>query len=940
MQYSKFLKKNWQKVENKSFYYNSTHNFLVVDTLRVNCKGNSSIRKTVNGISVEWMNYYEGQFCFNVNNNKNPMIQKDYIVNIEGKEEYVYSYYFTFFDGYFKKFNLNADSNCNYWGSEINLSDTLKIPVVHNITDLLAFSLAKNLIFESLTEEQKETFVIMVDFYKKEYINVTDGKIQYTDIFDKKCKDGSIKKEIKELNVQKIEDCDINNFGKVDSRLIIDTLVKVDKVRADIEPYDEKMLEDINLGHWDLWYKDNSNETMVEFDCKLVGRNPASDIHEDGVVAIDFGTKSTVAVYQDGGERIIPMRIGNGNLKADIDKSSFENPTVMEFINLESFMETYKKSAGRPYTKWEDLVISHQAEQELASNSNKSDSFYSFFYDLKQWANDKTRRIRIKDSKSNEYPLKAFTELEDDDFNPIEVYAYYLGLYINNMRNGIYMNYILSFPVTYEKAVRDKIILSFENGIKKSLPLAILNDEELMSMFRVEQGANEPAAYAVCALTEYGFYDTEEPVYFGIFDFGGGTSDFDYGVWSMYETTQRVARYDNVISHFGAGGDKYLGGENILELLAFEVFKKNEKILRNNSIQFIKPVECEEFLGSDILISESQEAKLNTKQLIEKLRPIWENTQEKSSIKNSIKLNLYNSKGEQISGISLVVDVAELENLIEKRIEKGVINFFEGMSMAFNENNSKDMKKIIIFLAGNSSKSPLVKKLFDRHIPKYEDKLKTKLNLTLEEKPVEGKTIDEIEAKLETKNKNETDKIILNTSTLFSIYPPLGSEEAKKIQAENGVSKEDIESPFAPNGKTGVAYGLIESQSGSRIKVISEIEACEEIKFKYYIGFNNRRKFNVILDRDVAYNEWVEFIDSSESDFELYYTDQPSAVTNSLSILSVKKKMIHLAETHKEGMVYIRAVEPSVIEYVAALPKNMEAKKYVTSPVRINLDKN
>lgn len=43
-------------------------------------------------------------------------------------------------------------------------------------------------------------------------------------------------------------------------------------------------------------------------------------------------------------------------------------------------------------------------------------------------------------------------------YDPIEIYAYYIGLYINNMfdSNGIYLNYILSFPVTYEKAIRDK----------------------------------------------------------------------------------------------------------------------------------------------------------------------------------------------------------------------------------------------------------------------------------------------------------------------------------------------------------------------------------------------------------------------------------------------------------------------------------------------------
>ena len=54
----------------------------------------------------------------------------------------------------------------------------------------------------------------------------------------------------------------------------------------------------------------------------------------------------------------------------------------------------------------------------------------------------------------------------------------------------------------YEKAVREKILQSFERGIKKSLPPAILQDEELMEDFILYAGASEPAAYASCALGE------------------------------------------------------------------------------------------------------------------------------------------------------------------------------------------------------------------------------------------------------------------------------------------------------------------------------------------------------------------------------------------------------------------------------------------------------
>ena len=161
-----------------------------------------------------------------------------------------------------------------------------------------------------------------------------------------------------------------------------------------------------------------------------------------------------------------------------------------------------------------------------------------------------------------------------------------------------------------------------------------------MSKFRVNQGVSEPAAYAITALQEYGFEpDEDEKVLYAIFDFGGGTTDFDFGVFRGAKDIREEARYDYVIEHFGSEGDKYLGGENLLELLAYEVFKANAARLQSGlklegqeagkkekqvGFSFSKPKEGEDFVGSETLVSNSQEAKRNTKQLMEALRSFWE----------------------------------------------------------------------------------------------------------------------------------------------------------------------------------------------------------------------------------------------------------------------------------------------------------------------------
>lgn len=680
----------------------------------------------------------------------------------------------------------------------------------------------------------------------------------------------------------------------IETNQIEQDLLSCDKTRADIEKYDEKILTDPNRGHWELALKPTDTKNLkVDLKQDIVYRNPLKDVKEGGIVGIDFGTKSTIVVYQENSTDIIPMRIGTGNLRKEVENKHYENPTVMEFINIENFTKLYNKQKGRPNTKWDDLTVSHTALDSLINSS--SEDYNSYFSELKQWCGNKDKRIRIKDKNKKSYELPTFLELKEDELNPIEIYAYYLGLYINNMNNGIYLNYILSFPVTYEKEIREKIIKSFENGLKKSLPNEILEDKDSMSKFAVLVGASEPAAYAISALTEYGFDpEDDEEIFYGVFDFGGGTTDFDFGIYR--EANQRgERRFDYVIEHFGCGGDRYLGGENILELLAFEVFKANSSELRKNSIRFILPPECKKFAGSESLLSESQEARLNTRQVMEKLRPLWENHENYNSmyVKGSINTNLYKNDGNIITNFELKIDVEYLESVIKTRIEKGVRNFFESIRMAFKESNTNEIEQINIFLAGNSSKSVAVTELFEKYIEDETNKILKTLECDIEEAAA---TIDD----------------------LFEIFPPLGTEDAYKKQESMGldVDKNNIE---RPTGKTGVAFGLIEGRQGGKIKVVNNNNNEEdEARFKYYVGEQKKKKFKPILTPETKYNTWCEFIDASEEYFEIYYSNLPESSTNKLSISETSKINCKLLQTFEDEdiLVYIRSVQPSVVEYV------------------------
>ncbi|GAA6904592.1 hypothetical protein AOH254_02370 [Helicobacter pylori] len=209
---------------------------------------------------------------------------------------------------------------------------------------------------------------------------------------------------------------------------------------------------------------------------------------------------------------------------------------------------------------------------------------YRFFSKLKQWAGANEKQ-NFRDYEED-FSLESFAHCTD--FNPIEIYAYYIGRCINNMHNGVFLKYFLSYPIKYEKYQAEKIRESFEKGLKKSLPRHVFDDEKTAKNFKVELRASEPSAYAISALKSYGFDKAaklDKPIYYGVFDFGGGTTDFNFDKWEKSANPKFAYK----MTHFSSGGDKYLGGENLLELLAFEAYAQNFQTLKEKDIVIAKP---------------------------------------------------------------------------------------------------------------------------------------------------------------------------------------------------------------------------------------------------------------------------------------------------------------------------------------------------------------
>ena len=90
------------------------------------------------------------------------------------------------------------------------------------------------------------------------------------------------------------------------SEAIKHSFLRVDKKRSDHVEYSEDMLTDRDKGLWEAWgWNDlhgKCSGILVPFVPSIYARDPVLDVVEDGVVGIDFGTKSTVVACKGRGE--------------------------------------------------------------------------------------------------------------------------------------------------------------------------------------------------------------------------------------------------------------------------------------------------------------------------------------------------------------------------------------------------------------------------------------------------------------------------------------------------------------------------------------------------------------------------------------------------------------------------------------------------------------
>ena len=643
-------------------------------------------------------------------------------------------------------------------------------------------------------------------------------------------------------------------------------------------------LQDPHSGLWELW---RGEPEVVD---GVHARNPALDVR-DRPVAIDFGTSSTVVAYDDHGSKKL-LRVGVRDFDAPIRAADFENPTALEFVDLPALLAVWQSEAYRPMLNWDDLRCAHEALDHYRSNEGDATLASSILLKIKQWALREAHdhRVCISDQilgtvhtlppLTLRNPVKgALIQVgADDPLDPVELYAWFLGMVINWRRHGLHLKYYMSFPVDYPREVKDKILAAFRRGLQRSLPAPLVAQREYLERFAVEERASEPAAYAACAMPTLGLSPTPGGLAYAVFDFGGGTSDFDFGLYRLPAPDEEDEGYEAVFEHFSPSGDRFLGGENLLENLAYQVFLANLDICRTQTLQFSRPLDASDFPGSELLLSDSQHASANMLMLITRLRGILEGGYSNSS--GIEKLSLFNRAGERV-GCELSVQEDVLQRWLRDRIVLGVKNFFTALHAAFA---SRMPEAVHILLAGNASRSQWVAAAFELGTAaSTEDGPAAEVWRHLQA-VFAGGSIPE-----------------------FVVHAPLPVDEAN---------------PYRPTAKTGVALGLLELCPGSAIKVVNHVaeRTDGEAPFAFYVGRIRQQRFQPVLLPDSHYQAWHELGPQREGVFELVYSELPLARAGGMAkgdpgLLTRRLEFSGDIHGHR---VFARAIAPDRIEVCSA----------------------
>lgn len=408
-------------------------------------------------------------------------------------------------------------------------------------------------------------------------------------------------------------------------------------------------------------------------------RDPSLDINKSAWVAIDIGAQSTVvAVRSDrGGAELLRI----GAIQPVSVPADHESPSEIAFENLSRAIKAWRDRVILPTTRWEDVTVGFAAKaMRTRSGPDLPERAASVVTQLPLLRERVERKENFKfrghsDLDTSELlkrPAPPFIDEEGigahDPFDPVELYAYFVGLHVNHRLRGLHTRYAVAMPTGWSPDRRASVLVAIRRGIFRSLPAGMLEYHDLDALQVVDAGPSA-VPFAAFAFRAFGISPRGDNVPFCAIDAGASETGVVCGILRSAKLDERDQNVDRVIEYLEPSALPWFGGERLLHRLAYRVYVANQSAMRELDIPMEKPAEEPSFENADaMMLSTSPEARANTQILKDILRPLLESVKGQ---KLSDKIRLCANDG-AIKDVFLSIERDALAERLSQWMNEGV----------------------------------------------------------------------------------------------------------------------------------------------------------------------------------------------------------------------------------------------------------------------------
>jgi hypothetical protein len=470
-------------------------------------------------------------------------------------------------------------------------------------------------------------------------------------------------------------------------------------------------------------------------------RDPKLDVLR-AWVGIDVGASSTVVAVR--GEKGAAELVRVGPTAPVAQPSDHETPSEVAFENLARTLKAWRDRVILPVTQWEDVVVGRAARAmrqrpgpDLLPRIAASIPAVPLLRErIEQKESFKLRGHA--DPETSEALKKPAPPIIDEDgigshdpFDPLELFAYYVGLTVNHRLRGIHLRYAITMPSGWPRERRQSVLVAFRRGLYRSLPAGLVDYHDLERLEVLDAG---PASipFSVQAFRTFNIQPKGEPIPFATIDAGASETAFLFGVLRAAKPEERDLGFERMIEHIEPTSVPWLGGERLLGRLAYRVYARNVAAMREARAPLEKPPAEEQVLeDSAELFSSSPEARANTVILKDTLRPLLEGNPihdggspgkpGSSPIPPALKLpdrvRLFGEGGPR--DVPLEIDREALSKAVGQWIGEGVVAFREALVAALTKigKDPDPYDGLRVILGGRMGLSPLFGEELARALP-------------------------------------------------------------------------------------------------------------------------------------------------------------------------------------------------------------------------------